>query len=72
MLRLCSLHWRKRRRPTDVLVGKVGDFWLMLVPRSEGEVGPDESAHDRPYATLFVSAAKPFEGPDLPKSEGRP
>ena len=33
MIRLCDLHWRKRRSPSDILVGKVADFWIMLVPR---------------------------------------
>jgi hypothetical protein len=67
MIRLCDLHWRKRRRPSDVLVGKVGSFWLMLVPRSGRDIGKDDPGHDLPYATLFIESDKPFEGPDLPE-----
>jgi hypothetical protein len=67
VIKLCDLHWRKRRKPSDVLVGKVGDFWLMLVPRSGREIGRDEAAYDLPHATLFISAAKPFDGPEPPK-----
>jgi hypothetical protein len=67
MIKLCDLRWRKRRKPSDVLVGKVADFWIMFVPRSGREIGPDDVAHDSPYATLFISAAKPFEGPELPQ-----
>jgi hypothetical protein len=65
MIRLCDLRWRRRRSPSDILVGKIGDFWLMLVPRHH-RIGPDDSAHDLPYATLFISAVKPFNGPDAP------
>jgi hypothetical protein len=67
MIRLCDLRWRKRRTPSDILVGKVGGFWLMLVPRSGKDIGKDDPAHDLPYATLFVSAAKPFDGPEIPR-----
>lgn len=66
MLKLTDLRWRKRRTPSNVLVGKVGDFWIMLVPRSGREIGREDAAHDQPYGTLFISAAKPFEGPELP------
>jgi hypothetical protein len=68
VIKLCDLRWRRRRKATDALVGKVGDFWLMVVPRSGREIGEDDSAYDLPYATLFISASKPFEGLDLPES----
>jgi hypothetical protein len=64
VIKLCDLRWRKRRRPSDVLVGKIGGFWLMLVPRSGREIGRDDSAYNLPYASLFISAEKPFDGPD--------
>ena len=67
MLKLVDLRRRKRRSPSDVLVGKIGDFWLMVVPRHH-RIGKDDAAHDLPYATLFVSSTKPFEGPELPKA----
>jgi hypothetical protein len=38
----------------------------MVVPRSGREIGKEDSAYDLPYATLFISTAKPFDGPDLP------
>jgi hypothetical protein len=66
MIRLCELRWRRRRGPADFLVGKIGDFWLLVVPRSGREIGKEDSAYDLPYATLFISATRPFEGPDLP------
>jgi hypothetical protein len=66
MLRLTDLRWRKRRSPGDTLVGKVGDYWVMVVPRSGREIGKEDSAYDLPCATLFISTAKPFDGPDLP------
>jgi hypothetical protein len=69
VIKLCDLRWRRRRKgPVDLLVGKAGDFWLMLVPRHH-QIGKEDAAHDRPYATLFISAVKPFEGPSLPGSE---
>jgi hypothetical protein len=67
VIKLCDLRWRKRRAPSDILVGKVGDFWLLLVPRSGREIGREDVAYDLPYATLFISAAKPFDGPELPR-----
>jgi hypothetical protein len=67
MIRLCAMRWRKRRTPSDVLVGKVGGFWLMLVPRSGKDIGKDDAAYDLPHATLFVSSTKPFEGPEIPR-----
>jgi hypothetical protein len=66
MIRLCSLRWRKRRAPADILVGKIAGFWLMFVPRSGKEIGRDEPGHDLPYGTLFISPTKPFDGPDVP------
>jgi hypothetical protein len=66
MIKLCDLRWRKRRTPSDILVGKVGNIWLMLVPRSGREIGREDAAYDLPYATLFISASKPFAGLDLP------
>jgi hypothetical protein len=48
MIRLCDLRWRKRRTPSDILVGRVADFWIMLVPRSGGEIGKEDSAYDLP------------------------
>ena len=66
MIKLCDLRWRRRRAPSDVLVGKVGDFWLMVVPRHR-QVGPDDAAHDLPYASLWISAVEPEE----PKEPGR-
>ena len=65
MIRLCSLRWRRRRGPADFLVGKVGDFWIMVVPRHH-RIGAEDSAHDLPYATMFISTEKPFDGPDAP------
>ena len=59
MIKLADLRWRQRRGPSDVLVGKVGDFWLMVVPRSGREIGKEDAAHDLPYATLFISATEP-------------
>ena len=67
MLKLVDLYWRRRRSPSDVLVGKVAGFWIMLVPRSGKSVGKDDPAHDLPYATMFIGSAKPFDGPDLPE-----
>jgi hypothetical protein len=70
MLRLTDLRWRKRRTPSDILIGKVGDFWVMVVPRSPRQLGPDDIAEPDPvYATLFIAAAKPFDGPDPPEKE---
>ena len=71
MIRLCDLRWRKRRSPSDILVGRVADFWIMLVPRSGKDIGKDDAAHDLPYATLFIGAAKPYEGTDLPETHDR-
>jgi hypothetical protein len=66
MIRLTDLRWRRRRRgPTDLLVGKIGDLWVMVVPRHH-QVSKDDSAYDLPYATMFISAEKPFDGPDAP------
>jgi hypothetical protein len=62
MIKLCDLRWRKRRAPSDILVGRVGGFWLMLVPRSGPAVGKEDSAYDIPYATLFVSTDKTIRG----------
>ena len=66
MIRLCDLRWRKRRSPSDVLVGKIADFWIMLLPGSGKDIGKDDPAHDLAYATLFIGSAKPFDEPDLP------
>jgi hypothetical protein len=67
MIKLCDLRWRKRRAPSDTLVGRVGEYWVMVVP----QLGPDDVAEPDPvYATLFISADKPFSGPDLPKNPG--
>jgi hypothetical protein len=56
MIRLCDLRWRRRRRgPSDLPVGKVGDFWVMVIPRRH-QIGKEDSAHDLPYATMFISA----------------
>jgi hypothetical protein len=70
-IKLCDLRWRKRRSPSDILVGRVGDFWIMLVPRSGKDIGKDDAAHDMPYATLFIGSAKPFDCPDLPEKTTR-
>jgi hypothetical protein len=64
------MRWRKRRAPSDVLVGKVGDYWIMFVPRSGKEIGRDEPGHDLPYGTLFISATKPVDDLDVPKESG--
>jgi hypothetical protein len=71
MLKLVDLRWRKRRTPGDTLVGKVGEYWLMVVPRSSRKLGPDDVAElDPVYATLFVSTGpEPFEGPKLSPEE---
>jgi hypothetical protein len=63
LIKLCDLRWRRRRGPADSLVGQIGDFWLLVVPRSGREIGKEDSAYDLPYATLFISATKPFDGP---------
>ena len=42
ILKLADLRWRRRRGPSDVLVGKVGGFWLMVVPRSGREIGKED------------------------------
>jgi hypothetical protein len=68
MIKVCDLHWRKRRTPGDTLVGKIGDFWLMVVPRSGREIGKEDAVYDPVYATVFISAgSKPFEGSELPQ-----
>ena len=70
MIRLCVLRWRRRRGPRDVLVGKVADFWILVVPRSGREIGRDDAAHDLPYASVFISAGPPpFDGPPLPEDD---
>jgi hypothetical protein len=69
VIKLCDLRWHKRRTPCAVLVGKVGDFWLMLVPRSGRDISKEDAAHDVAYTTLFISAEKPFNGPDLPSDK---
>jgi hypothetical protein len=69
VIKLCDLRWRKRRGPSDLLVGKVGGFWLMVIPRSGREIGKEDAAHDLPYATVFIGAGdQPYEGPKLPDS----
>jgi hypothetical protein len=70
MIKLTDLRWRRRGGPSDLLVGKVADFWIVVVPRSGREIGKEDTAHDLPYATLFVSAGpQPFDGPALPENK---
>ena len=65
MIRLCGMRWRNRRSPSDILVGKVGNFWVMFVPRSGRDIGKDDAGYDLPDGTLFVCPTKPFDGLDV-------
>jgi hypothetical protein len=48
LIRLCEMRWRQHRNRPPVLVGKVADFWLMLVGRHKPIDG-------QPDFTLFIS-----------------
>jgi hypothetical protein len=68
MLKLCELRWRKRNTPSDILVGKVGSNYLWLRYKSGADIGPEDAAHDLPYATVYLTSRKPFDGPDVPEN----
>jgi hypothetical protein len=65
MHKLADLHWRKRRKPTDTLVGKVADFWIMVVPRHPRP--SDVGIRDLPSATVFISTSPSIEGLTTPE-----
>ena len=50
LVKLADLHRRQRRKSRQpCLLGKVGDFWLMMVDRHDPKPG-------EPVATLFIGA----------------